>query len=577
MIAGSSGPLAYVFVYLFVALLAVPAAKRLGLGGVLGYLVAGIVIGPWGLALVSDVTHIEGFSRVMTLMLLFVIALTSTPARVQRLVDSRARLGIAFVGLVALLVFAVALATGLPWHQALVSALALALASDAMASEALRLRYPIGSPLEETGRGLLLTQHLLLVPIVVLLPALGFERVLIEGSPWPRVIAGATLFATVLFAGHVLLKHGFRFVVSVGVDELFAAFVLLVVVGVLLAFGSLGLPLELGALAAGLLLVRSEYGSAIDIAIRPFRGLIVGLFFVGFGMQVDFGAFLRKPLETLSLVVLLIVIKAWVLRTLLRYSEVPRRQRIWLASLLAQGGELAFVVIALAVGYGAIPEKLSVDLVLVATLSMFSTPLLLVLAEGRDRDTVEKQLASGEAVQGAADAQVIVAGYGRVGSTVARLMHANGVRVSIIDNNPDRFAEFRRAGFAGFYGDALRPDLLDAAGARRAVTLVVAIDNAERAQELVRRVRREHPHLELVVRAVDKPGRVRLLALGADRVHRETFESALLMGEDALETVGIGPLDAQAMTETFRDLDEADQSDDRTARGSTNHSRDEAP
>lgn len=553
------------FIYLGVALLAVPAAKRLGLGGVVGYLVAGVVIGPWGLALVRDASHIAGFSRIATLLLLFVVALESTPARVTRLVGGQVAMALGLFAIVASLVFGVALATGLAWNHALVAALALALASDAIAGEGLRARYPTGSPLADTGRQLLLTQHLLLVPIVVFLPALGFGRAITEGSPWPKVAAGIALIALLLSVGHVGLRHGFRFVVGVGADELFASFALLAIVGTLLAFGMAGVPLELAALGAGFLLVRSEYGSAIDIALRPFRGLIVGLFFIAFGMQVDFGTLIRKPAEMIALVLLLAGIKVWVLRTLLRWSRVPRRQRIWLAALLAQGGELAFVVIALAVGYGAIPSRLAAELVLVAALSMLATPVLLVLADERDRDGVARQLESGAAATGESDSQVIVAGFGRVGSAVARLLGDNGVRVSVIDNNPDRFAEFRAAGFPGFYGDALRPDLVAAAGAARAVTLVVAIDHAERAAELVRRVRREYPHLTVVARAVDRTDRLRLLRLGADRAHRETFESALLIGEDALETVGVGPLDAQAMIEAFRDADERDAEVERRA------------
>lgn len=552
------GVLDELFVYLFVALLAVPAAVRLGLGGAVGYLVAGAVIGPWGLALVRDVEHIGDFSRATTLLLLFVVALESTPARVERLVGEQVALGLGLFATVGALVFLAGLATGLDWNHALVAALALALASDALASEALGRRYPTGSSLADTGRQLLLTQHLLLVPIVVLLPALGFGRQITEGSPWPEVGAGALLICLLLTVGSAALRHGFRFVVGVGADELFASFALLAIVGTLLAFDLAGVPLELAALGAGFLLARSEYGSAIDVALRPFRGLIVGLFFVAFGMQVDFGTLIRKPAEMLALVALLAGIKVWTLRNLLRFSHVPRRQRVWLAALLAQGGELAFVVIALAIGLEALPRRLGDELVLIAALSMLATPVFLVLAEGRDRTPAARQLESGDAALGESDAQVIVAGFGRVGGAVARLLAASGVRVAVIDSNPDRFAEFRAEGFAGFYGDALRPELVRAAGAARAVAIVVAIDNAERVAELVRRTRREHPHLVVVARAVDRTDRTRLLGLGADRVHRETFESALLMGEDALETVGVGALDAQARVEAFRDAEEAE-------------------
>lgn len=549
------GPLGYLLVYLSVALLAVPAAKRVGLGGVIGYLLAGVVIGPWGLALVRDASHITDFSSLMTLLLLFTIALRSTPARVTRLIDGSVALGLGNMAAVTGLVFLVALAIGLDWKHALICALALALASDGLASEALRIRYPTGSPLSDTGRQLLLTQQLLLVPLVLLLPTLGVDANS-GSSVWLGVVTGVVTITLLLLFGKAVVAQAFRFAVGVGLDELFAAMTVLIIVAVLLLFQLLGLPLELGALAAGFLLARSEYGSAINIALRPFRGLIVGLFFVSFGMQIDFGTFLRKPAEVLALVVLLMFVKGWTLRTLLRWSSVPRRQRIWLASLLAQGGELAFVVIALAVGYDAITAKLSTELVLVAALSMLSTPLLLMFIDRRDRDSADRQISRSNAMAPAADTQIIVAGYGRVGRVVAKLLADNGVKVAIIDNNPDRFDEFRRAGFAGFYGDALRPDLLAAAGARRAATLVVAIDHSERAIELVARARREYPQMSIVARAQDKTGRARLLSAGADRAHRETFESALLMGEDALETVGTGLLEAQAMTEAFRDQDE---------------------
>ncbi len=551
------GPLGYVFVYLAVAILAVPAAKRFGFGGVIGYLLAGVVIGPWGLALVRDAGHISDFSQVMTLLLLFAIALRSTPARVTRLIDGSVVLGLGSLATITALLYLIALAIGLSWNHALICALALALASDGLASEALRLRYPTGSSLSDTGRQLLLTQQLLLVPLVLLLPTLGFQRAITEGSAWPGVFIGAVAITLLLMFGKVIIGHAFRFAVGVGVEELFAALALMIIVGVLLMFRALGLPLELGALAAGFLLARSEYGSAINIALRPFRGLIAGLFFVSFGMQIDFGTFLRKPAEVLMLVVMLVFIKVWVLRTWLRWSKVPRRQRVWLAALLAQGGELAFVVIALAVGYDAIPDKLATELVLVAALSMLSTPLLLMYVDKRDQDSAAGQIEAGKTAAPGADTQIIIAGYGRVGSVVARLLSDNGVKVVIIDNNPDRFDEFRRENFTGFYGDALRPDLLAAAGAGRAVTLVVAIDHAERATELVSRVRREYPHLSIVARAQDKGNRQRLLQAGADRAHCETFESALLMGEDALDTVGTGLLEAQAMTEVFRDRDES--------------------
>lgn len=542
-----------IFIYLLAGLLAVPSAKRLGLGPVFGYLFAGIIIGPWGLALIRDAQHIELFSHIATVLLLFLIALQATPSRVHRLVGDLISLGVLQFGLTTFVVMLVGMLIGHPWHHALVAGLALSISSETVANHAFTERYPSGSPLTETGQQLLLTQSMAMVPVIVLLPLLGFDAIATQGSPWPRVIMALMVLGGFGIFGHLMLRRVFRYVVSVGLDEVFAAFALLLIIGLLLIVQVLGLPLELGALLGGLLLIRSEYGSAIRIATQPFSGLLVGMFFISTGMQIDFGTFLRKPLETFALVALLVLVKAWIVRNILRYSAVPRRQRIWLATVLAQSGELAFVVIALAISYQAIPEKLAAQLVLVVALSMLTTPILLFFAARKDNLPARQQTDTGIVQGETANSQVIVAGFGRVGRVVARLLKENGFRAVVIDHNPDRFAELRAEEFVGFYGDALRPDLLEAAGARQAAAIVIAIDDPERASDLVKRIKREYPHMMILSRALNTADEHRLLRVGADRAYRETFESALLIGEDVLEMVGMSPLDAQASTERFRD------------------------
>jgi len=270
----------------------------------------------------------------------------------------------------------------------------------------------------------------------------------------------------------------------------------------LLIVQALDLPLELGALLGGLLLVRSEYGSAIRIAIYPFSGLLIGMFFISTGMQIDFATFFKKPLETFALVALLVFVKAWIIRNILRYSAVPRQQRIWLATVLAQ----------------------SAQLVLVVALSMLTTPVLLFFAARRDNLPARQQTDTGVAQGKTADSQIIVAGFGRVGQVAANMLQENGYRTVIIDHNPDRFSDLRAKGFVGFYGDALRPDLLEAAGAARAAIIIIAIDNRDGAVDLAKRVKREYPHMIILV-----------------------------IGEDALELAGMSPLDAQAYAEQYRD------------------------
>ena len=553
----TSSLLLNIFIYLLAGLLAVPGAKRLGMGPVLGFLFAGICVGPWGLALIRDAEHIELFSQTAPVLLLLLLALQATPIRVRRLLDDFASIGLWQYALTTVAVTVVSLLIGHPWNHSLVAGLALSISSGAVAKHAFDERYPTGSPLTETGQQILLTQTLLSVPVIVLLPLLGVGSFATEGSPLPKVITGGFVLLVFGVFGHNLLRYAFRYVVSVGLDEVFAAFALLLVIGLLLLTQALDLPLELGALLAGLLLIRSEYGSAIRIATRPFRGLLVGMFFISAGMAIDFATFFRKPLETFALVALLVVVKAWILRKLLRYSSVPRRQRIWLATVLAQSGEMSFVIVVLAVNYFALPDKLASQIVLIIALSMLTTPVLLFFAARRDTLPARQQTDTGLGVGQTADSQVIVAGFGRVGRVIARLLKDNGYRAAVIDHNPDRFAELRAEEFVGFYGDALRPDLLASAGADKAAVMVIAIDDAESAEALVQRVRRDYPHMTLVSRAVNPAAHERLLRTGVDRAYPETFETALLIGEDVLELVGLSPLEAQASAESFRDSEQA--------------------
>ncbi|MBX2835628.1 MAG: cation:proton antiporter [Gammaproteobacteria bacterium] len=541
------------FIYLFVALLAVPTATRLGLGPVLGYLLAGIVIGPWGLAMIREPEHIHFFERFGTILLLLLVGLRVTPARVRLLLNDFFSLAFWQCVLTTLAVMFVAMLIGLPWHHALVSGLAMSLSSGAIAHHWFRERYPAGSTLTESGNRILLTQSLTILPILMVIPLLGFDSYATRGSAWPMVVELVIAVVAIAVVGQWLLKTVFRYIVSLGLDDVFAAFALLLVIGILLIMQVFRLPLEVGAFLAALLLIRSEYGSAISIAIRPFQGLLVGLFFISVGMSIDFGMFIRKPTETVALVVLLVVVKAWIIRTLLRFSSVPRRQRVWLATVLSQSGELAFVVIQFAHTYNAIPSKLDAQLMLVVLLSMLTTPLLLHFAARRDGIPAKQQTNTGLSQGERANSQVIIAGYGRVGQVIADLLSREGYRTAIIEHSPVRFGELRTRDLVGFYGDALRPDLLEAAGADQAVVMVVAIDDSERSEELIRRVRRDYPHMTVIARASDAAAVAGQMASGVDRSYRETFETALLMGEDALELVGASPLEAQAFVERYRD------------------------
>jgi len=555
-VTGDNSLLANVFIFLAMALIAVPVARRVGLGQSVGYLLAGIFIGPWGLAIIRDADTVSFAVRASTIVLLFLVGLQATPARIRRLAKDFLSLSMLHFGLTALLVIFVSLLTGLQWHHALVCGVTLALSSSALANQAFRDSYPAGSPLTETGKRLLLSQNLALIPILVFFPLLSFEAMITQGSAWPMVLRSLILVVAFALFGQFVLRHLFRFIVAIELDEVFAAFALILVIGTLLLVQVLEIPMELGALLAALLLTRSEYGSAINIAIRPFRELAVGMFFIAIGMTVNFSTFIGKPVQLIVLVVLLVGIKIWVLRNILRYSSVPRIQRIWLATVLSQSGELAFIVIAFAVSYQTIPGKLGSELTVLVALSMLTTPVLLILARKRGIVPAQLQTNTGLATAVVADSQVVIAGYGRIGRVISELLKKNGYRIAVIDHNPERFAALRRDDTVGFYGDVLRPDLLEAAGIDNAAVLVVAIDNPERAEELIVRVRREYPGMTIVSSAADAINKEALIGHGADRAYPETFETALLMGEDILELVGVSPLDAQTMTEAFRDASE---------------------
>lgn len=555
------GFLFHAFVFLLGALLVVPITKRLGLGPVIGYFIAGILMGPWGLAVIREPEPIVLFEEFTTVLLLFMMAMQATPRRMSALIDGRFSLGFWHLIFSFVVIFIIALLTGLVWAEALVCALALSLSSGAVARHAFSAHYPAGSPLTETGERILLSQSLLVLPLLLVVPLLGFEAALTEGSRWPMVLRSAAAVAIIGLFGPSLMRHALKYAVSVGLDEVFTALALLIVIFLLLLMQQLSIPIEIGALLAAYLMVRSDYGNAVSVATRPFHGLMIGLFFMSVGMTIDFAALFDRPAQTLALVVLLVVVKAWALRTLLRWSAVPRRQRIWLATVLSQGGELAFVIVHFAASWGVIPAKLDAQLMLIVGLSILTTPMLLKWAAKRDVIPPAQQSNTGIEQGARADSQVVVAGFGRVGKIVSELLERNGYRVVVIEKNPDHFHALREAGFIGFYGDALRPDLLEAAGADRAIVMVIAIDDSERALELAGIVRHQFPNLTVLARGADPLVCEHLVHAGVDRAYSETFETALLMGEDVLETVGVSPLDAQAFTEAYRDADEANNSE----------------
>jgi glutathione-regulated potassium-efflux system ancillary protein KefC len=540
-------------VYLGAAVLAVPLLTWARLGPVLGYLVAGVAIGPWGLGAVRDVEHILHVSELGVILLLFVIGLELNPQRLRAMRRPLLVLGGAQVLVTALLLGATGVLLGLDWRAAVVVGMGLALSSTAVALQGLSERNLLPTAGGSASLSVLLFQDVAVVPMLALVPLLGGTPAAAEAQPgWIGALHMVAVVAGILVGGNLLLVHLFRLVAATRVREVFTAFSLLLVVCTALLMDAVGLSMALGTFLAGVLLAESEYRHAVESDIEPFKGLLLGLFFISIGMSLDVGLILRDPALFAALVAGLVVLKGVVLLLLARLYGLPAPQVPLFVIVLAQGGEFAFVLFGVAAAGGALDPELARLLTGVVALSMVATPLLLALGER----VLEPRRGAGRMAPADPVADpghpVIVAGFGRFGQTVARLLHANGVETTILDHDPDHFEDLRRLGFKVFYGDAGRLDLLRAAGAERARLLVVAVDDRDQALHVVDVARAHFPRLTIVSRARDMAHTFELRDRGVADFERETFESALRLGEAGLRRLGFTAWRARQAANRYR-------------------------
>ena len=527
-------------VYLAAAVLVVPLAKRLGMGAVLGYLVAGILIGPFGLRLIADGEDALHFAEFGVVLLLFLIGLELEPSRLWALRRPIFGWGGAQVLGVAAALFGAAVASGIDWKVALIAGLGLSLSSTAIALASLEERNLMPTPAGQAGFAILLFQDIAAIPMIAIVPLLGVpEEAGGGGNAWIAALKVAGVLAGLVVAGRFLIRPLLRVIAKTDAREIFTAFALLLVIAISLLMQWVGMSMALGAFMAGVLLADSEYRHALETDLEPFKGLLLGLFFIAVGMSVDFAVFLAQPRLVLGLVAGFLVIKIAVLYGLSRGLKIARGQHLQFSLLLAQGGEFAFVVFGAAATARVFSPDVASILVVVVALSMVVTPLALMLY-----DRVAAMRAGGVPKRKADriepnEDHVIVAGFGRFGQIVGRFLHANGVRLTVLDHDPDQIEVLRRFGFKVFYGDATRADLLRAAGAARARALVVAIDDIEDSLELVETVRRDWPQLQIFARARNVTHYYQLMDRGVTMIERETFESSLQMGRMVL-TSGLG-------------------------------------
>ncbi len=551
------GGLELALVFLLAAVVAVPVFKRFGLGAVLGYLAAGVVLGPHGLRVVRNAEPVLAASEIGIVLLLFVIGLELSPARLRVMRRPVFGVGGLQMGLTALVLGGVAMALGLDWRAALVVGSGLAFSSTAIGLQLLAERKALASEHGRLAFAILLFQDLAAIPLLALIPLLGHAVDAGAVQPlWLAVLKAVAAIAALVLGGRVLLRHVFRIVARTRMPEVFTATALLVVLGSAWLMQLAGLSMGLGAFLAGVLLAESEFRHEIEAQVEPFQGLLLGLFFMAVGMSIDLARVVREPLLIEAGVLGLLSVKFAILFLLgLRPGRLDARGALLLGSVLALGGEFAFVVFGEARRAGLIDGVLRDRLVAVVGVTMALTPLLLIAMTRLLRESPGRREARPFDEIPDQHPQVLVAGFGRFGQIVARLLGAQGIRFVAIENSPEQVEFMRRFGNPIYYGDPAQPALLRAAGAAHVRVFVIAIDDMQSSLDAVRTIRRTYPDALVFARARNRRHAWELMDLGAEVV-RETFHSSLKMGERVLVALGTPAEVAERRTERFREHDE---------------------
>lgn len=551
------------------AVIAVPMAARLGLGSVLGYLLAGVAIGPLIGAEAADLQHVAEFGVVM---MLFLIGLELEPRALWDMRDRLIGLGGLQLGLTTGLLTGLFMALGLPWQTALAVGMIFALSSTAIVLQTLSEKG-----LMQTGGGrstfsVLLTQDIAVIPMLALMPLLAISQAvtvspdgsvqrgvedaahhsisLVEGLPgWGVTLVTIGAVVAVILAGTFLTRPLFRYIHHARLREMYTALALLLVVSIATLMGLVGLSAALGTFLAGVVLANSEFRHELESDLEPFKGLLLGLFFITVGAGIDFGTLFGNPGRILALTATMMTLKGAVLYGLARLFHLKGRDR-WLFTLgLAQAGEFGFVLIAFSLQQGVLGTALGDELLLIVALSMLITPLLFIAYEVASKRMIQTVEAPEDEID--ETGTVIIAGIGRFGQVVNRLVQNTGFTTVVLDNDLATVQLMRTFGFKGFFGDPTRPDILNAAGLADAAVLVVALDDKQAAVTLVKYARSQRPDLHIVARARDRVHVYELYAAGANDIVRELFDSSLRAGRYVLENLGLSEYEASEAEMAF--------------------------
>jgi CPA2 family monovalent cation:H+ antiporter-2 len=557
------GILLVAFLFLVAGVIAVPIASRLGLGSVLGYLIAGIAISPLLSRLHVDVVSIQHIAEFGVVMMLFLVGLELQPRMLWSMRDRLLGLGGLQVTVTAAAIMGVAMLLGQPWSVALAIGLVLSLSSTAIVLQTLNEKGLMKSDGGQASFSVLLFQDIAVIPMLAFIPMLALPELAAPAGAaaggaaehaslslvdrldgWTRALVTAGAIALVVVGGTYLTRPVFRFIAMARLRELFTAFALLLVIGIALLMVVVGLSPALGTFLAGVVLANSEFRHELESNIDPFKGLLLGLFFITVGAAIRFDLLLGNLAGIAAMTAGLVGIKIAVLYILGRLFGIAGSDR-WLFTLgLAQAGEFGFVLLAFTVSHAVIPAAVAEQLLLVVTLSMLFTPLLFIIydkliaprfasAPDREADAIDTE------------GTVLIAGHGRFGGIINRILLSAGYQTVVVDYQSEQLERLRAFGVKVYFGDAMRPDLLHAAGIEQAKMLVIAIDERESTTELVRYVSQNHPHVYIIARATDRHHVYELWAAGARDIIRETFDSSIRAGRSALEALGVHPYDAE--------------------------------
>lgn len=553
-------------IYLLAAVLAVPLAKRLGFGSVLGYLIAGIVIGPFVLGTVGDTSEsVMHFAEFGVVLMLFLIGLELRPSALWQLRGQIFGLGLLQVVATTLAFMGIFLMMGYAFPTALAIGMIFSMSSTAIVIQIFTEKGWIKSPVGQATFSVLLFQDLAIIPIMAILPLLTLTRVTpnAEGftanlSGWQHALVTVGVIAGIVLAGRFLLRPLFRFIAKANLREIFTAASLLVVIASALIMQALGLSAALGTFLAGAVLAESEYRHELEADIEPFKGLLLGIFFISVGANIDFGIVKSHPLSILELVALLLFFKAAILFAIAKIFKIDTQNATLFSLTLAQGGEFCFVLIAFAAGIKLLPPELSGQLIAAVAMSMLLTPLMIIFYEKvlaayfvrcqkeEAFDTMENQKST-----------VVIAGFGRVGQIIGRLLLANKIKTTVLDLDVETINVVRKFGFKVFYGDASRMDLLETAGIKEASLFILAVDDSEKGLEIVKNVRKYYPHVKILCRVRGRTEAYDFLKEDFNHIYREVFETSLVMGADALKSLGYEEEQANRMVKIFKDHDQA--------------------